>query len=224
MSKPSSNPNHATVRSTPIRGKTVAESLSTLDNVCSAGAQSADVQGSPIAKQALAALQTAVTTAHTGLTTRQQLATALIAAIKALHIDIGVVRTALVTYESVVNGVANGSAAVINKAGLLTRTPKPAVKTALGKVSVVHTKVGKHPAEGIISWPPGPGATNGYGIEVNYTPQTPAGPWVALTSGTGRRRVVKAPTPGAQILARVASLGAGGTQSDWSDPVLVTTL
>ena len=50
-----------------------------------------------------------------------------------------------------------------------------------------------------------------------------AGPWTALTSGTGRRRIVKAQAPGAQLLARVASLGSGGAQADWSDPILVTT-
>jgi hypothetical protein len=57
--------------------------------------------------------------------------------------------------------------------------PKP-----LGKVSVLHRKPGKHSAESILSWPAAPGATGGYAIEVNYTPQNPQGPWTALTSGT----------------------------------------
>jgi transposase len=35
--------------------------------------------------------------------------------------------------------------------------------------------------------------------------------------GTSRRRVLKSPTPGAQMLARVAALGSGGTQSEWYD-------
>jgi hypothetical protein len=111
---------------------------------------------------------------------------------------------------------------VINKAGLLSRDQKtPAA--ALGKVTVVHTKPGKHPTEAILSWPAGPGAT-GYAIEVNFTPQNPTGTWVGLTSGSSRRRVVKGPTPGCQFLARVASLGSDGTQGDWYDAVLATAL
>jgi hypothetical protein len=82
---------------------------------------------------------------------------------------------------------------------------------------------GKRSTEAILTWPAAPGAT-GYAIEVNFTPQAPNGTWVALTSGTGRRRIVKAPTPQAQFLARVASLGSGGTQADWSDPVMCTAL
>jgi hypothetical protein len=40
--------------------------------------------------------------------------------------------------------------------------------------------------------------------------------------GSGRRRVVKAPTAGAQFLARVAALASDGTQSDWSETILAT--
>ena len=103
-----------------------------------------------------------------------------------------------------------------------TRDPHSTVPSPLGKVSVVRTKPWKHSAEALLTWPKADGAT-GYAIEVNYTPSNPTGPWTALISGTGRRRVVKAPAPGAQLLARVAALGSGGTQSDWSDQVLVTT-
>jgi hypothetical protein len=77
--------------------------------------------------------------------------------------------------------------------------------------------------EAIVSWPAAPGAT-GYAIEVNFTPQAPNAVWTALTSGTGRRRVVKAPAPQAQLLVRVASLGSGGTQAEWSDPAMATAL
>ena len=215
-------PNHATVRRSLLVKKTAAECLSTCDNVCVAGAQSPDVQGSPPCVATLTALQKAVTTAHGSLNNKLALAQALMAAITAVRVDMTGVKVALGAYEASVNAMANGVSAVIQKAGLVSREPKPPA-LVLGKVSVVHTKVGKHPTEGIIWWPAGPGAT-GYAIEVNYTPQTPAGPWTALISGAGRRRVVKAPTPGAQLLARVASLGSGGTQSDWSDAVLVTTL
>jgi len=58
--------------------------------------------------------------------------------------------------------------------------------------------------------------------EVNYTPQDPHSPWTALTPGRGRRRVVKAPQPGAPFLVCVAALGNGNKQSAWSHPILAT--
>jgi hypothetical protein len=109
---------------------------------------------------------------------------------------------------------------VITEAGCLARGPK-AGATALGAVTAVRCKPGKRPAEAILSWPAGPGAT-AYAIEVSFTPDSPTGPWTALRSGAGRRRVVRAPAPGAQLLARVASLGSDGTQSEWSDVILAT--
>jgi hypothetical protein len=218
MSNP--NPNHATVRRTLLLRKTVPECLSTLDGVCVAGSQSPDVQASPVASQALGVLQKAVTAAHGSLTQRQQLAQALLAAIKALSLDFKAVKVALGTYEAAVAAIAGGDAGVITKAGLLARAQKTP-PAALGPVTVVHTKPGKLAGEAIISWPAAPGAT-GYGIEVNFAPQTPAGPWTTLTPGTGRRRIVKAPAPGAQFLVRVAALGSGGTQADWSDAILAT--
>ncbi len=219
---PSNDAGHATVRHSLLAGKKVPDCLSTLDNVCSAGAQCTEVQGSPVAKQALTALQTAVTGAHGSLTAKQALVQSLMAAIKALSLDFQTVRRALRSYEASVDALADGDASVINKAGLLSRSPK-APATALDKVSAVYSKPGKHPGEAILSWPRGPGAT-GYAIEVNLTPQSPSGPWTPLPSGSGRRRVVKAPASGAQLLARVASLGSDGSQSDWSDVVLVTAL
>ena len=210
---------NAKVRHTSIKGK-VPQSLSTLDNVCSAGALCQQVQSSPIASQALAGLQTAVTNAHGSLSKKQAAATALLAAAKALGLDIGTVKLALSSYEVVVNTVANGDANVINKSGLLSRSSKTPA-TALGKVTVVHTKLGKLMAEAILSWPVGPGASS-YALEVNFTPQTPAGPWVSLGNGTARRRVVKAPAQGAQFLARVASVGSAASQSEWCDAILAT--
>ena len=214
-----SNPNtQAKVKSTLTKGETVAAALSSLDAVCSAGAQCAEVQASPIATNALAVLQKAVTAGHAALSQPQQLAQALTAAIKALNIDVAAIRVATHTYEAAVESIAQGNAGVINRAGLQSRA-QSVPQMPLGPVSVVHTKPGKSSAEAIVTWPRGPGAT-GYAIEVNFTPQSPTGPWTAITSGTGRRRIIKAPTPGAQFLVQVASLGAGGTQSAWSDPIL----
>ena len=199
----------------------MAESLASLDAVCNAGSQCTEVQGSPVAAGALAALISAVSASRTSLARKLDAVTALEAAIKVMRDDFELVRSASRTYDAAVDGIALGDATIINKAGLPSRlaaiTPTP-----LGKVGEVRSKPWKHPAEAQLTWPRAPGAT-GYAIEVNLTPQDPTGPWTAITSGTGRRRIVKAPAPGAQLLARVASLGSGGAQADWSDPILVTT-
>ena len=81
--------------------------------------------------------------------------------------------------------------------------------------------VGKALKEAVLHWPAVAGATS-YAIQVNWTPAAPAGPWVALASGTSRRRVVTAPTAGAQFLAQVAGIASDGTQSEWCDAILVT--
>jgi hypothetical protein len=219
---PVSNPPRATVRHALLQNKRVAECLATLDNVCTAGAQCPAVQSSPMAKQALTTLQTSVTTAHASLNAKLALAQQLMAAIKTLNISFGAVRTALSAYETSVNFVANGDASVINAAGCLSRIPKTP-SAALGNVTAVQSKPGKNPTEAILTWPAVAGATS-YAIEVNTTPQNPAGTWTAIASGTSRRRVVKGPAPASQILARVAAQGSDGTPSAWSDPVLVTTL
>jgi hypothetical protein len=217
-----SNPMHTVVRHTSLRGQPVAKCLSALVTVCDTGAQCVEVQASPVALAALGALKSAVTTAQASLSKKQDADQAQRAAAKVLHIDFLAVGGAVRTYEAAVGTIAVGDAGVINKAGLLAREPKAPVPSPLGKVSVVHWKPGKHSAEAILSWPKAPGAT-GYAIEVSYTPQNPTGAWTALTSGTGRRRVVKAAAAGGQMLVRIAALGSGGTQSEWSDPVLVTT-
>jgi hypothetical protein len=214
--------NRATVRQGLLVGKKVADALTTLDTVCNAGAQSPDVQSSTSAKAALGDLQTALTAGHSSLTTKLNLAQAILAAAKALNLDFGVIKLKLRNYETAVNSIADGDASIINKAGLLSRGQKNP-QSALGKVTVVHSKVGKHQAEAILTWPAAPGATS-YVIEVNWTPGNPSGPWVQLMQGTGRRRIVKAPTPASQFLARVASVASDGTVSEWSDATLATTL
>jgi len=217
-----SNSTRAVVRHTPLRGQPVAQCLSALATTCSAGAQCAEVQGSPVAVQALGGLKSAVTTAQGSLSKKQDADLAQKAAAKVLRTDYFAVGEAVRIYEAAVSAVAQGDAGIINKAGLLSREPHSTAPAPLGKVAVVRWKPGKHSADAILTWPKGPGAT-GYAIEVNYTPANPSGPWTALLSGTGRRRVVKAQAPGGQILVQVASLGSGGTQSEWSDPILVTT-
>lgn len=216
------NPNNVTVRSTLPPGATDAKCLSILGAVCDTAAKCQEVQTSATAKPAYDALKDALTSAETSLEAKQNLLLALANAVKHLHEDMTNLRSATRTFEATVAALAKGNANLITKAGLATRALNPA-PTALGKVSVVRSKPGPHACEALITWPKGPGAT-GYAIEVNFTPQNPAGPYTALISGTGRRRIVKGATPGCQFLVRIASLGSGGTQSDWSDPILATAL
>jgi hypothetical protein len=217
------NPDYATVKHTPLKKKTVPETVSTIANICTTGAQSPEVQNAPVALQALGILQKANATAQTGLSNRQSLAQALIAAIRALTLDTVALKVALETYEAAVNAIALGNAAVITRAGLLVRGEKTP-PAPLGVVTGLHTKPGKLVGQGILGWPAAPGAT-GYAIEVNYAPQSATSTWTALNSGTSRRRVLTAPTPtpASQFQARVAALGSDGTQSAWSNVVTVTT-
>lgn len=217
---PESKPKSATVRHTPLDGK-VPDCLSTLDNVCSTAAKSTEVQASPITLAALGVLASAVTKARASLTTKQSLAQDLLAATKTLKLDFGAVKTALDTYETAVNAMAEGDAAVINRAGLLSRAPKTSTP-AIGQVTGLRSKPGKQPTEAIVSWPRTPGAT-AYAIEINTAPDGQGSAWTALGSGTSRRRVVKGATPSSQFQARVAALRSDGTTAEWSDPILVTT-
>jgi hypothetical protein len=218
---PVQNPKHAKVKHTPISKNKVGDSVKKLDAIVSAGTQSADVQNSPIAKQALSDLAGAVTNLHGAMSSKESLALALAAATKALGIDVTAASSALRTYESAVNTVADGDASVINKAGLTARDEKTP-PSALGVVTDVRSKPGKLVTEAIVSWPAVPGATS-YAMEVNYTPSNPSGTYTALASGSSRRRTIKGPTPASQFLARVAAVASDGTQSDWSAPIVVTT-
>ena len=170
---------------------------------------------------ALVLLVDAVATLHGSHAKKLLLAQLLRAAAKAVSLDRRAVDAALGAYESAVAARAHGDGAFINKSGLLSRdVSSPAAM--LDKVTVLHAKQGKHAAEAIVSWPAAPGATS-YAIEVNFTPQDPGSTWTALSSAAGRRRVVKGPTPGCQLLVRVASVASDGTLSEWSDVSLATT-
>jgi hypothetical protein len=216
------NPTRAVVRHTPLTGQPLAKCLTALVNVCQTGAQSAEVQASPAATAALGDLKNGVTKVQGSLAKKVDAEQARQQAINVLKVDVRDLAVLVRAYESVVGVLAKGNAATINKAGLLARETQAPVAGPLGMVSVVHWKPGKHSAEAIVTWPKAPSATS-YALEVNYNPKDPASPWTALTSGTSRRRTVKASAPGAQMLVRIAAQGSGGTQSEWSDPVLVTT-
>jgi hypothetical protein len=213
-------PSRAAVKRALPGGTKPTDVVSAAAATCAAGAQCTDVTSSAMGAAALAGLQKAVATAQTSLSAKQAALLALLAAIRALKLDMTMLMSALRSYESVVGTIAAGSAAIINKAGLLSRDAKPAA-AALGTVSNVTSKPGKSLTEAIVSWPAAPGAT-AYAIQVNFTPATPAGPWTSLMQGTGRRRVVKAPTAGAQFLVQIAALSSDGTQSAWSNSILAT--
>jgi hypothetical protein len=214
------NPSTLTVRHTPLGKSRFAEGAATCDKIVAAAAQCAPVQSDPLAKQAIANLQTRVAALHVSLANRELAAQALMTAIKATRIGFAEVSEALVSYEKAVATVADGDGSIINQAGLLTRPVKPA-PAPLGTVVNVTSKRGKQPAQGIVKWPKAAGATS-YAVEVNFTPATPTGPWTVLSTGTKRSRVVTAPSAGAQFLARVAAVASDGTQGPWSDAILVT--
>jgi hypothetical protein len=201
--------------------KTPPECLALLDNVCDIGAKCPEVQGNPIAQHALTRLQQATDAARKSLNEKLALGQALTTAIKTLDVDLTAVTEALRVYETAVGAVAKGNGAVINKAGLASRSRRSA-PAALGEVADVTYQEGKHNGEAIVTWPTVPGA-NTYALEVNLTPDNPSGSWMALPPGGGRRRVVTTATRGAQALVRVAAIGNGNKQSAWSDPILVTT-
>jgi hypothetical protein len=218
-----SNPTKpATVRRSLLARKSLASGLTTLVATCASGAQSPDVQASPVASQALTVLQKAVTAANTALSSKEAAALSLATSRKALVSGFTAVRVALTTYETAVAGIAGGSAAIIANAGLVARDQKTPSAT-LAAVTVVHVKPGKRTAEAIVSWPAAPGATS-YALVVNFTPQAAQATWTALASGSSRRRVVKAPAGGEQFLVRVAAVGSDGSQADWSDAVMATAL
>jgi hypothetical protein len=220
MPNTNTKPDRATVRRGLQQGKKAPDFVAAVTTVCSAGAQCPEVTGSQVGAQALGALQSATTKAQGSLSAKEAAVLALLAAIKVLRLDLGALRGALGAYEGAVQMIAAGNASIINKAGLLSRDAKPAA-AALGKVTGVHSKPGKLSMEAIVGWPAVPGAT-GYAIEVNFTPQNASATWTALPSGSSRRRVLKAPTAGAQFLARIAAVASDGTQSDWSDVILAT--
>lgn len=211
----------AAVRRDLLKKKKAAEVVAALQDVCRTGAQSPEVKGSTAAAGLLAELTVLADKAADDLKAEADKAQEHRAAKKVLRRGLSKVRGKLVAYEALIESLADGDASVIARAGLPSRTKK-APSTALEVVTAVRSKPGENPCEGILSWPRAAGATS-YAIEVNLAPDNPASTYTEVAPGAGRRRVVKGPSPGAQILARVAAVASDGTRSAWSDPVLVTT-
>jgi hypothetical protein len=90
-------------------------------------------------------------------------------------------------------------------------------------VQKLQSKPWKSAATAHLSWAAVPGAVN-YVVELNATPQNPAGPWAQVGMPSPRlTRVITAPAAGMQVLARVAAVDSSEKLSDWSDVILVTT-
>jgi hypothetical protein len=215
-----SSETRALVRHTKLGRKPVAAGLTRLDAMCAAGAECPEVQASPMGVVALESLTTMVAATHAAFAAVLTAITVDRAASKAVQRAFGAAVASVLVYERTVIGVAGGDAAIIAASGLLPRglyTP-PA---ALGTVTALRGRPGKRAAQAKLSWPAVKGAT-GYAVEVSFTPEGLDGPWTALGNGSRRSRVVTAPAPGAQLLARVAAVAGDGTQSDWSPPILVT--
>jgi hypothetical protein len=208
------------VKRTPLNRHKPAAGVQTLQGVVTSGTASSAVQGSALAKQALADVQTALAPFAAAVTAKTNAEIALDAARKVLTVQFNVAAVAIRSYEVAVSALAGGDPAVITGAGLLTRDAKtPAA--ALGAVKDLRSTLGKAAKEAFLRWPLVPGATS-YAIQVNWTPSAATAVWTALPNGTSRRRLVVAPTQGAQFMAQVAAIRSDGTQSAWCDAILVT--
>jgi hypothetical protein len=215
-----SNPN-AAVKKTPVSVHKAADAVQTLTALVAAGTASAAVQGSPVAKQALTDLQGAITPLGTAVSSKVDIVTQLNAARKGVTTQFSTVEALLRNYETTVNTLAAGNAQIITAAGLLVRDVKTPAAALSPLVKSFRSTLGTAPKTAVLRWEKVAGATN-YAIQVNWTPAAPTGPWTALQPGSSRRRIVTAPTQGAQFLAQVAALASDGTQGPWCDPILVT--
>lgn len=215
------NPVTSVVKRGTLKGKKVPEALAAVTNTCSAGAQCPEVQADLIAQAAHAELQAKVAVAGTALTTKLQLEQELKTAEKTLSKAFRQVKTSLVTYESSVNALSAGDAAVINKAGLEARAEAKAPSAPVEKVLKVTSSPGQVPGQARIQWPATPGADH-FEIQVNLTPQDPAGTWTSLGTCARRTKLVTAASHEGQLLVRIAAIASDGTRADWSDAILAT--
>jgi hypothetical protein len=216
MSDP--NPQKCTVKQGMLTGEKPSDAVAMAKNVCNAGANSPEVQASPLASEALGVLQASVQTVDGLLANKLRLAQELLAAQSALAIGLIDVRKKLQVYGTAVDMIAHGNAAVIGRAGFEAR-PLKATAVALVGVSELFSKPGKMAGQAILSWPEAKGAGS-YEVQVNFTPESPDGPWTAFTAAANQSRVVQAPAPRAQFLARVVAIGHGGARAEASPTIL----
>jgi hypothetical protein len=222
MPSPGNPPKTVVDRSALDKEHKIPACIAAMDTLCTTASGSAAVTSSPTGAAALSGLKDRVAKAQSSLgafnIARKTLSTARAALVK----DYTACRKSAGTFMTCVDEIAVGDAAIITQAGCIGRV-EGAVTSALEKVTDFRSKPWRLSAEARLQWPGVLGAAN-YLVELNVTPQTPAGPWVATGNPSPRlTKVVTSATPGAQMLARVAAIHRDGTQGEWCDPILITT-
>jgi hypothetical protein len=151
-----SNP-HAAVKKTPISVHKAAAAVQTLQAVVAAGAASGAVQGSPVAKQALADLQAAVAPLGTAVSNKVDILSQLNAARKGVTTQFTSVEALLRNYETTVNTLAAGNAQIITAAGLLARGVKTPAAALSPIVDDFRSALGKAVKTAVLRWDKGGG-------------------------------------------------------------------
>jgi hypothetical protein len=214
----STNTPKSTVNRGAVSRQKVGDRVNTLDAVCVAGASCAAVTASPVASAALVALKDANVAARAALVSRNALLVSYRAQCKVVLTTTAALDKAASMYMGAVDDVAVGDAAVITSAGLPARLELPAITDPSAPLKLRSTP-GKQSRDALVQWDAAPGAA-AYKLRVNFTPSDPT-KWEEQSAGASRRRTVTAPTPAAQFLVSVASIGSDAT-SEWSDPVMAT--
>ena len=197
------SPVKSCVRRNMIDGKDVADALTVLTATCNAGAACTDVQNDAVGAAAQADLQAKVTAASLALGVKQKADQDARAAGKKLFSAFTLVRAALATYETSVNGIAKGDAAIINKAGCDARPEVSGSSPQVSKVEKITSALGKNARESVLRWPATAGATM-FAVEVNYDPKNPSAPWTPLGTVTRRSKLVTVPNPASQFRPTMA--------------------
>ncbi len=214
-------PVKSVVKRRDLDGTKIAAALGSLTTTCNVGATATEVQTDPVCAAAHADLQAKVTAAVTGLTDKQAADQKAKVAGKKLFAAFHLVRKALATYETAVNAMAKGDAAIIHKAGSESRPEAPPTSPVVQRAEKLTSRVGKNARESVLRWAVTPGAAM-FAVEANFDPQNPGSTWTSLGTTTRRTKAVIAPTAAAQFLVRVAALDSDGKAADWSDTILAT--
>jgi hypothetical protein len=222
MPSPGNPPKTVVDRSAIDKQKKIPACIAAMDAMVTTAAGSAAVTSSPTCNVALAAAASRVVTAKASLNAYNVALKAVSTARAALVKDYHTCRKSAGTFMTCVDELAVGDATVITQAGCTGRLESPGTQP-LEKVTQLRTKPWRLSAEARLQWAAVPGAAN-YLVELNMTPQNPAGAYVAAGNPSPRlTRVVTGATPGAQLLARVAAIHPDGTQGEWCDSILVVT-
>ena len=213
-----SNGSKAVVKRGVLGKKKLPERINLINAMCSSGSNCAAVSASQPATAALTGLKAASAKLGASLTARDALLLEYRTACVTVQKDATALNKATATYMNSVDDLADGNAQVITDAGLTTRDARNTA-APLARPENLRGEPGKVSMQAIARWDAAAGAS-AYKLRVNFTQSNPAG-WVELSPGRSRRRVITAPTPAAQFLVCVASIG-DEISSDWSDPIMMT--